>query len=308
MFIAGPRLSHKRLKPLCTSGSSAALTCSFGGTLLSFIATYWPTHNSAASGSLWTRMLNSTNINPITQLKAAIAAHLDDNPDRTHIIGGDFNTDVTAADQYGLEDYMATHRLEHVSSESDLYIKSYIRPGARVATRLDYQLIRTNTIEAYSCAPIDDYPGTSGHRPLLGRYKLHCAPIPTPHKFIAPMKYRDIKLNQKEKIGDLIGLLEEIDLAPGLDPGARLLYLEETIVERAHRIFKPKANRSKAGWSPRIRAITISLQMIVRIKRHVFGHHHYFNGLNLPFVRASITSLKLGALRWRTTRTWGPRG
>ena len=70
-------------------------------------------------------MLNSTNINSITQLKASIAAHLEDNPDRTHIIGGDFNTDVTAADQYGLEDYMATQRLEHVSSESDLSIKSF---------------------------------------------------------------------------------------------------------------------------------------------------------------------------------------
>ena len=219
MFIAGPHLSHKRLKPLCSSGSSAALTCSFGDTLLSFIATYWPTHISAAFGSLWIRMVTSTNINPIIQLKASIAAHLDDNllnPDRIHIIGGDFNTDVTGSDQYGLEAYMVTHRLEHVSSESDLSIKSYIRPGARVATRLDYQLIRTNTIESYSCAPIDDYPGTSGHRPLLGRFKIHCTPIPTPHKFIAQMKYRDIKLNQKEKIGDLISLLEEIELALAL--------------------------------------------------------------------------------------------
>ena len=114
-------------------------------------------------------------------------------------IGGDFNTDVTASDQHGLEAYMVTHRLERVYSESDLSIKSYIRPGVRVATRLDYRLIRTNTIESYSCAPIDDNPGTSGHRPLLGRFKIQCAPIPAPHKFIAPRKYRDIKLNQKER-------------------------------------------------------------------------------------------------------------
>ena len=223
-------------------------------------------------------------------------------------IGGDFNTDVTAPDQHGLEAYMVTHRLERVYSESDLSIKSYIRPVVRAATRLDYQLIctatvsGTNTIESYSCAPIDDNPGTSGHRPLLGRFKVQCAPIPTPHKFIVPRKYRDIKLNQKEKIGDLISLLDEIDLAPGLDLGARLLHLEKAIVERAHRIFKPKANRSKAGWSPRIRAIRISLQMIVRIKRHVFGNHHYSKWTELTFWNGLVQQHPQSVL------PWGPGG
>ena len=110
-------------------------------------------------------------------------------------------------------------------------------------------------------------------RPLLGKYKIYCNPIDTPHKFVPPLKY--INLNQPDRIGEFIGLLDDIDLSPHLDPGSRLLHIEQTIVTCAHKVFKPKPRRSKGRWSHRIRAHPISLQMIVRIKRHVYGHHHY---------------------------------
>ena len=141
MFISGPRLSHKRLRPLCPLGSTAALTCTLGGTRLSVMATYWPTKNDKkeAGGSLWNRMSSAGAANPITQIEAMIIAHLAEYADHTHILGGDFNTDVNRGDPYSLTHFLEEQRLIHSSSLADLKIPTYIRTSTSVATRLDYQ-------------------------------------------------------------------------------------------------------------------------------------------------------------------------
>ena len=153
-------------------------------------------------------------------------------------------------------------------------------------------VVRANTVEKYSCTTIDDYAASTGHRPLLGKYKIYCNPIDTPHKFVPLLKYRDIKLNQPDRIGELIGLLDDIDLSPHLDPGVRLLHIEQAIVTCAHQVFRPRPRSSKEGWSPRIRAHIISLQMIVRIKRHVYGHHHYSKWTEQTFSKGLRAILK----------------
>ena len=132
LFITGPRVTHKRLSPVCKYGTTAVLKGRFGTQPIQVIGTYWPFKNLKGEASLWNRMLEKDcpkedHIDPITQVKSHILTICAEAPQDVTIVAGDFNTDVGKADVYDVSGTMQRAGLSHSSSPSDLALPTYVR-------------------------------------------------------------------------------------------------------------------------------------------------------------------------------------
>ena len=160
LFIAGPRVTHKRLSPVCKYGTTAVLKGRFGTQPIQVVGTYWSVKNLKGEASLWNRMLEKDcpkedHIDPITQVKSHILTLCAEAPQDVIIVACDFNTDVGRADVYDLTGMMQQAGLSHSASSSDLALPTYVR-STRAGTRLNYQLLG-GLARAVSCEVIDDY-------------------------------------------------------------------------------------------------------------------------------------------------------
>ena len=143
LFIAGPRVTHKRMMPVCKHGSTAVLHCRFGSRPVRVVGTYWPVKNLTGAGSLWNRMRDESaedNIDPIIQVKSHITSLCAEAQGEVIIVTGDFNTDVGKGDVYNLTGTIQMSRLRHSSTPAELLVPSYHR-ATLAGTRLDYQLV-----------------------------------------------------------------------------------------------------------------------------------------------------------------------
>ena len=161
------------MTPVCKHGSTAVLHCRFGSRPVRVVGTYWPVKNLTGPGSLWNKMLDESaedNIDPIIQVKSYITSLCAEAQGEVVIVTGDFNTDVGREDVYNLAGTIQMAGLRHSSTSAELSVPSYHRTTL-ADTRLDYQLVG-GPAEVRSCEIIDDYTGTTGHCPLIGRYKI----------------------------------------------------------------------------------------------------------------------------------------
>ena len=121
-------------------------------------------------------------MDPISHVKSVISGLLDDHPAAISVVCGDFNTDVTVKDDYGLAEFIQEEGLRHSSSEAELLLPTCTCPTLRTATKIHYQLV-TSTAGQARCAPLSDFTATSAHYPLLGHYSLLTSP---PRWWLAP--------------------------------------------------------------------------------------------------------------------------
>ena len=84
------------------------------------------------------------------------------------------------------------------------YVKS-----TRAGTRLDYQVLGGPAV-ALSCEVVEDYTGTTGHVPLVGRYTIETVGINKRQKAIKPTTLSDVKLRQKDKVEHMAQLLQDL--------------------------------------------------------------------------------------------------
>ena len=184
------------------------------------------------------------------------------------IVTGDFSTDVGKENVYNLSAAMPMAGLRHSFSPAKLQVPSYHKTTL-TGTRLDYQLVggpaaSRHLSEAPSCEIIDDYTETTGHCPIIGRYKIVTEGVKKKYKAINPTTLSDVKLGQKDKAAQIAQLLQDLVLPDDLD--ARLEFLTDSIVRCAQLAFPPKNKQRKDGWSPTVREITIALEKIKLFK------------------------------------------
>lgn len=128
-----------------------------------------------------------------------------------------------------------------------------------------------------SCEITDDYTGTTGHRPIIGRYKIVTEGVNKKHKAVNPTVLSDVS-GGPEGQGSAYGLISS---GPGSGSARHTgCQGEAGALDGRYRALPPASPKEQtaqgqAGRSPAVREINTALNKIELIKQHIFGHEGY---------------------------------
>ena len=192
------------------------------------------------------------------------------------LVGGDFNSDLKAADQYGLKKWSAEAGLTEASTGEWSERPSFVRPSAVGVseTRIDH-VFTTDMTAILSCSPIDPEFLISHHRPLLTRVDIeYCARREVYHG-LKRVNMLFCPTSRANRIGAVCSWLEESDLLDWGDPEAFLEFVGVHTVKAC--TLSKGIRKEKDGWSPITKGLTMNLRAIVTMLRHVHGYQSYKN-------------------------------
>jgi hypothetical protein len=272
------RLTCVKCEEVVKLGAAVCVSFNLSKSRYASIGTYWPCLNKE-EGSFMSHLESAySGLDAVTTLKhgIAMAVHAAGSNGRLVLVGGDFNSDLRVADQYGLRRWSAEAGLTEASTGVWSERPSFVRPAAVgvTETRIDH-VFTTDMTAILSCSPIDPEFLVSHHRPLLTRVDIeYCARREVYHG-LKRVNMMFCPTSRANRIGAVCSWLEESDLLDWDDPEAFLEFVGVHTVKAC--TLSKGIRKEKDGWSPITKGLTMNLRAIVTMLRHVHGYQSYKN-------------------------------